>query len=472
MLITRFFVTATKYDVCMFGNVIFNAAAFILALGILISIHEYGHFWVARKVGIKVLRYSIGFGKALYKRTGKVDNTEFVLAAIPLGGYVKMLDEREGAVPSAERHRAFNRQPLWARAAVVVAGPLANFLLAIFAYWIVMMMGISGTAPLIGAPVADSAAERAGFVYEDRIVSVNGQTTATWTDARIALLEASFDASAPLQIEVETANGNLTVRDLPLTQEQMLQSDGDAVANLGFRAWWPEVEPVVGDLVADGAGDLAGLLVGDKITSVDGQPMSTWRDLVEKVRPSAGQALELTVARNSEIINLTLTPEPVQVGDQLIGRIGIMETQSQALSAKSQIIVKHPPINALGEAVARTWNMSVLTLRMMGKLIVGQASLDNISGPISIAQYAGESASVGIDHYINFLALISISLAVLNLLPIPMLDGGHLMYFAAEAVLKKPVSERVQIWGQQLGIVVLGCLMLLAFYNDIGRLIQ
>ncbi len=423
-------------------------------------------------MGIKVLRFSVGFGKPLYKRTGKVDGTEFVLAAIPLGGYVKMLDERESAVASSEQHRAFNRQPLWARAAVVVAGPLANFLLAIAAYWIVMMMGISGVAPLINAPVADSAAERAGFVYEDRIVSVNGRTTATWTDARIALLEASFDASAPLQIEVETASGNITVRDLPLSQEQMLQSDGDAVANLGFRAWWPEVEPIVGDLVAGGAGDEAGLQIGDQITSVDGEPMATWRELVDKVQPSAGQALELTVARNSEVINLTLTPAAVQIGDRLIGRIGIMETQSQALSAKSQITVKHAPLKALGEAVARTWNMSVLTLRMMGKLIVGQASLDNISGPISIAQYAGESASVGIDHYINFLALISISLAVLNLLPIPMLDGGHLMYFAAEAVLRRPVPERVQIWGQQLGMVLLGSLMFLAFYNDIGRLIQ
>lgn len=456
----------------MFGNVIFNAAAFIVALGILISIHEYGHFWVARKVGIKVLRYSIGFGKALYKRTGKVDNTEYVLAAIPLGGYVKMLDEREGSVPTAERHRAFNQQPLWARAAVVVAGPLANFLLAIVAYWIVMMIGISGVAPLIGAPVADSAAERAGFVYEDRIVSVNGQATATWTDARIALLESSFNASTPLQIEVETASGSLSMRELPLTQEQMLKSEGDAVVNLGFRAWWPEVDPVVGDLVAGGAGDKAGLRIGDKISRVDGQEINTWRELVDKVQPSAGQALDLLVVRGSETISLTLTPETVQVGDQQIGRIGIMETQSQALSAKSQITVKHPPLQALGEAVARTWNMSVLTLRMMGKLIAGQASLDNISGPISIAQYAGESASVGIDHYINFLALISISLAVLNLLPIPMLDGGHLMYFAAEALMRKPVSERVQIWGQQLGIVLLGSLMFLAFYNDIGRLVQ
>lgn len=456
----------------MFSNVVFSVVAFIIALGILISIHEYGHFWVARKVGIKVLRFSIGFGKPLWKRTGKIDNTEFVVAAIPLGGYVKMLDEREGRVPAAEQHRAFNRQPLWARSAVVVAGPLANFLLAILAYWIVMMIGISGVAPLIGAPVPGSAAERAGFAFEDRIVSVNNTSTQTWTDARIALLESSFGEDAVLEVEVERADGQLQVRQLPVTQDQMLKAEGDAVANLGFRTWWPEVDPIVGDLVAGGAADVAGLQIGDKIISVDGQPIPTWRALVDTVQPNADVELSLVVERNGSMLDLSMTPTPVEVGDRVFGRIGIMETQSQTLANKADVVVKYPPVAALGEALQRTWNMSVLTVRMMGKLVLGQASLDNISGPISIAQYAGQSASIGIDHYINFIALISISLAVLNLLPIPMLDGGHLMYFAAEAVRGKPVSEKVQIWGQQLGIAVLGGLMFLAFYNDIWRLAQ
>ena len=456
----------------MFSNVAFSAVAFIVALGILISIHEFGHFWVARKVGIKVLRFSIGFGKALVRRTGKTDNTEFVLAAIPLGGYVKMLDEREGPVPAHEQHRAFNRQPLWARSAVVIAGPLANFLLAIVAYWLVMMIGISGVAPLIGAPEPESAAAQSGFQYEDLIVSVNGQQTQTWTDARIALLESSLDASEPLQVEVELANGQRVVRELPVTQQQMLKSDGDAVANLGFRTWWPEVDPVVGDLVDGGAADKAGLLVGDRIVSVDGEVLTSWRDLVSRVQPSANVPLALEVERDSQLLEITLTPEAAEVGGQTVGRIGIMETQSQAVADRSQVTVQYPPVAAFGEALKRTWSMSVLTVRMMGKLVVGQASLDNISGPISIAQYAGQSASIGIDHYINFIALISISLAVLNLLPIPMLDGGHLVYFAAEAVIGKPVSDRVQIWGQQLGIVLLGSLMFLAFYNDIWRLSQ
>lgn len=456
----------------MFSNVVLSAIAFLVALGILISIHEFGHFWVARKVGIKVLRFSIGFGKPLIRRTGKIDNTEFVLAAIPLGGYVKMLDEREGNVDAHERHRAFNKKPLWARSAVVIAGPLANFLLAILAYWIVMLIGISGVAPLIGDPQADSAASRAGFVYEDLIVSVDGQKTQTWTDARIALLESSLNSTEPLQIEVEQANGQLIVRELLVTQDQMLKSDGDAVANLGFRTWWPEVDPVVGGVVDGGAADQAGLLVGDTIVSVGGVRLTSWRQLVDIVQPSAGIELDLIVERDGGTLELTLIPEAVLVGDQSVGRIGIMETQSEALSARSQVVVKYPPMAALGEALQRTWDMSILTVRMLGKLIVGQASLDNISGPISIAQYAGQSASIGIDHYINFIALISISLAVLNLLPIPMLDGGHLVYFAVEAVRGKPVSEQVQIWGQQLGIVVLGSLMFVAFYNDIWRLAQ
>lgn len=456
----------------MFSSIVLSAIAFLIALGILVSIHEFGHFWVARKVGIKVLRYSIGFGKPLIRKVGKVDNTEFVLAAIPLGGYVKMLDEREGAVPASDRHRAFNRQPLWARSAVVVAGPLANFLLAIVAYWIVMMIGISGVAPLIGAPQPDSAAEQAGFVYEDRIVSVNGQQTQTWTDARIALLESSLGSPAPLQIEVEQADGQTVIRELPITQDQMLKPDGDAVANLGFRTWWPEVDPVIGGLVDGGAADQAGLEIGDQIVSVDGAPVITWRELVDIVQPSGGVELALVVSRDGNPMNVNLTPQSVQVGEQTIGRIGVMETQSEVLSAKSQVVVRYPPVAAVGEALQRTWSMSVLTIRMLGKLFVGQASLDNISGPISIAQYAGQSASIGIDHYINFIALISISLAVLNLLPIPMLDGGHLVYFAAEAVTGKPVSEKVQIWGQQLGIVLLGSLMFLAFYNDIWRLAQ
>jgi regulator of sigma E protease len=456
----------------MFSNVVVSALAFILALGILVSIHEYGHFWVARRVGIKVLRYSVGFGHALYTRQGKVDGTEYVIGAIPLGGYVKMLDEREGPVAEFERHRSFNQQPLWARSAVVLAGPMANFLLAIAAYWIVMMIGISGVAPLVGAPIANSAAAAAGFQYEDRIVSVNGQKTPTWTDARIALLESSMSTTAPLDIEVEDASGSQVFRQLSVTQDQMLKADGDAVANLGFRAWWPEVDPIVGEVVDGGAASAAGLQPGDVVLSIDGNAIDNWTMLVQAVQPSAGIALDVIVKRANNEVAVLLTPEPFEVGENTIGRIGVIETQSALRAEKAKVIVKHAPVQALGEAVARTWDMSALTIRMLGKLLFGQASLDNISGPISIAQYAGQSASIGIDHYINFIALISISLAVLNLLPIPMLDGGHLLFFAAEAIRGKPIPESVQIIGQQIGMALLGALMFLAFYNDIWRLIR
>ena len=456
----------------MFGNVVVSALAFIVALGILVSIHEYGHFWVARRVGIKVLRYSVGFGHALYTRKGKVDDTEYVIGAIPLGGYVKMLDEREGPVAEFERHRSFNQKPLWARSAVVLAGPMANFLLAIVAYWVVMMIGISGVAPLVGAPVVDSAAAKAGFQYEDRIVSVNGEKTATWTDARIALLEASMSTTAPLDIEVEDASGLQLFRQLSVTQDQMLKSDGDAVANLGFRAWWPEVDPIIGDVVDGGAANAAGLLAGDVIVAIDDVAIDSWTMLVQAVQPSAGVDLDVLVRRGDAQISVVLTPEPFVIGENTIGRIGVRETQSAQQAEKAKVIVKHAPVAALGEAVKRTWDMTALTVRMLGKLLFGQASLDNISGPISIAQYAGQSASIGIDHYINFIALISISLAVLNLLPVPMLDGGHLLFFAAEAIRGKPLPESVQIIGQQIGMALLGALMFLAFYNDIWRLVR
>jgi len=456
----------------MFSNVAFSALAFVLALGLLIAIHEYGHFWVARRVGIKVLRYSVGFGKPLLKRVGRVDGTEFVLAAIPLGGYVKMLDEREAPVAAELRSRAFNTQPLWARSAVVIAGPAANFVLAILAWWLVMMMGISGVAPLVGDPAPGSAAGAAGFAYEDRILAVDGEPVQSWQEARIALLEAGLDAGdgRAVPIRVRTAAGGEAVRSLALSSDAMLDSGGDAVRNLGLTRWWPRVDARIGEVVGDSAASRAGLQPGDLVLSVDGVAVDEWRTLVELVQPRPGETLALEVERAGTVLALQIVPEPVVAGESTVGRIGVIETASQGMMDKARVTVQEAPLAALGGAVSRTWDMSVLTLRMLGKLVLGQASLDNISGPISIAQYAGQSASVGPAHYINFIALISISLAVLNLLPIPMLDGGHLLYFAIEAVRGKPVSERVQIIGQQVGVVMLGGLMLLAFYNDLWRL--
>ena len=456
----------------MLSNIVVSAIAFLIALGILISIHEYGHFWVARKVGIKVLTYSLGFGRPLWRRTGKVDNTEFVVAAIPLGGYVKMLDEREGTVLSHEKHRAFNNKPLWARTLVVIAGPAANFILAIFAYWIVMMMGISGIAPIVGDVPEGTPAARAGFQLEDKILSINGRSTDTWTDARITLIDEGIDRVDPIPIEVETGSGGSARRLLDVSSASLLDTEADPFELLGLNIWRPPIDAVVGAFTDGSAAEKAGLQVGDEIIGADNKPVTNFSELIAIVHPNAGSAIDFSVLRDGRQLNFTVTPKATERNGQTIGLIGIAPNRPDEAYERLSVKVKYAPLEALGKAFQRTYDMTTLTLQMLVKLVVGEASLDNISGPLSIAQFAGQSASVGLDHYINFIALISLSLAVLNLMPIPMLDGGHLVYFAVEGITGRPVSERVQIWGQQLGIVLLGALMFLAFYNDIGRFLQ
>lgn len=456
----------------MLSNIVISAIAFLIALGILISIHEYGHFWVARKVGIKVLTYSLGFGRPLWRRIGKVDNTEFVVAAIPLGGYVKMLDEREGTVLAHEKHRAFNNKPLWARTLVVIAGPAANFLLAIFAYWIVSMMGISGIAPIVGDVPEGTAAARAGFQVEDRIVSINGRGTDTWTDARIMLIDEGIDRVEPIPIEVETASGSSARRMLDVSSVSLLDAESDPFDSLGLAIWQPTIDAVVGAFTDDSAAEKAGLLVGDEIIAANDQPVTNFAELVAIVHPNAATAVDFSVLRDGQQLSVTVTPRATEHNGKTIGLIGVAPNRPDEAYERLSVKVKYSPLQALGKAVQKTYDMTTLTLQMLVKLVVGEASLDNISGPISIAQFAGQSATIGLDHYVNFIALISLSLAVLNLMPIPMLDGGHLVYFAVEGITGRPVSERIQIWGQQLGILLLGALMFLAFYNDIGRVLQ
>ncbi|MCL4133271.1 UNVERIFIED_CONTAM: hypothetical protein GTU68_045455 [Idotea baltica] len=456
----------------MFSNVAFSAIAFVIALGILIAFHEFGHFWVARKVGIKVLKFSVGMGKSLWTRVGKVDGTEYTIAAIPFGGYVRMLDERVDKVPPGERHRAFNQKPLWARAAVVIAGPLANFLLAIAAYWLVFMIGISGIAPLLGNIAPDSPAAAGGFESEDKLLSINGTATPSWSDARLVLLDSSLNPDEPALIEVETASGSITTRELELGEIDVLKDSGDPIAKMGFSAWYPEIEAIVGTVVDGDPAALAGMQSGDRVVSVDGQSIENWTDFVLAVRPNAGKQLAMVIERDGQTQNLVMTPAAVTVNDETIGRVGVSVDQSTNVIDKSRVTVKYPVGTAFVKALQRTWDMTTLTLRMLGKLVTGQASLDNISGPISIAQYAGQSASIGIDHYINFIAMISISLAVLNLLPIPMLDGGHLVYFAVEAVTRRPVSTHYSyLWGSNLA-GLLGWLMFLASTMISLRLMQ
>ncbi len=453
---------------------LFSAVAFIVALGVLVTIHEFGHYWVARKVGVKVLRFSVGFGSALWKKVAGEDKTEYVIAAIPLGGYVKMLDEREGDVDEAELSRAFNRQSVWARIAIVLAGPVANLILAVLVYWVVYLIGIAGIAPMVGNPVKESAVAQAGFLPADRIVAVGDSKTGSWDTVRVAVLDQMLDKSEEVAFEVETQSGETTTRTLKLDHKALLASQGDVIANLGFQQWWPDVDPVLGGVQPDGAAAAAGLQIGDIIVSTDGQPVPTWRDWVGMIRSSPGVALELQIERNGALQTLELTPGSRDLGDgEPVGFIGAWETLSQSvIDDKVRIVERYSVGDALHRAFVRTWEMMSLTVQMIGKLVMGQASVENISGPISIAQFAGQSASVGIDHYLSFLALISISLGVLNLLPIPMLDGGHLMYYFTEVVTGKPVSERIQLYGQQLGLLLLAGLMTLAFYNDIVRIIS
>ena len=449
-----------------------SLVAFIIAIGVLVTIHEFGHYWVAKKMGVKVLRFSVGFGKPLWQKVAGPDKTEYVLAAIPLGGYVKMLDEREGDVDESELDRAFNRKSVWARIAIVIAGPLANLILAVLVYWLVFIVGITGIAPIVGDPLKDSPAAMAGFQSEDRIVEVNGKATPTWNTVYVGLLDGIVSGGGEIDITVDTTSGAQATRKLVLAKE-LLNQDGDVVGSIGLNRWWPDVDPVIGGLVAGGAAEGAGLQVGDKILSSDGATVDTWRQLVEIIRASADKSLNLVVLRGNSEIDLQLTPARRESPGGDIGFIGARETQSQAvIDEKLRTVERYTPLTALSMGFSRTMEMISVSVKMIGKLLTGQASLKNtVSGPISIAQFAGQSVSVGIDHYLSFIALVSISLGIFNLFPVPMLDGGHLLYYAIEVVTGKPVSDRIQIFGQQIGIALLGTLMIFVFYQDILRLV-
>ena len=448
-----------------------SLVAFIIAIGVLVTIHEFGHYWVAKKMGVKVLRFSIGFGKPLWKKVAGPDKTEYVLAALPLGGYVKMLDEREGNVEATELDRAFNRKSVWARIAIVIAGPLANLILAVLVYWLVFIVGITGIAPIVGDPLKDSPAALAGFQSEDKIVEVNGKATPTWNTVYVGLLDGIVSGGGEIDIKVDTADGTQATRKLMLAKE-LLNQDGDVVGSIGLSRWWPDVDPVIGGVVPGGAAEGAGLKVGDAVLSSDGTTVDTWRQLVEIIRASANKTLNLVVLRDNSEIELQLTPALRETPQGNIGFIGARETQSQAvIDEKLRTVERYSPLTALSMGFSRTGEMISVSIKMIGKLLTGQASLKNtVSGPISIAQFAGQSVSVGIDHYLSFIALVSISLGIFNLFPVPMLDGGHLLYYAIEVVTGKQVSERIQIIGQQIGIALLGTLMIFVFYQDILRL--
>jgi regulator of sigma E protease len=439
--------------------------AFIVALGLLIVVHEFGHYLVARLCGVKVLRFSVGFGQPLLTRRMGADQTEWVVAAFPLGGYVKMLDEREGDVAAGERHRAFNRQSVWRRFAIVLAGPVANFLLAIAVYWLLFMHGVPGLKPTLGTPPAGSPAAQAQVVSGETVVAVADAPVKTWQDVRWVLLERAVDRQA-VTLQVSNEKGEIAFRRLDLSGLSAEDLDSDFLARIGLTRFSP---PVISEVRPGTPGERAGLQPGDKVVQADAKPIETWEQLVEIVAPKAGVPVELVVERRGERMRIEVTPEATADNGATVGRIGV--GRDPKVLEQQVVQVSYAPPAALREAARRTWEVSVLSLRMLGKMIVGEVSLKNLSGPITIADYAGQSAQMGWLPYVSFIALISISLGVLNLLPVPLLDGGHLMYYLVEMVKGRPVSERAMEIGQRVGMVVLFSLMAFAIYNDIHRLV-
>ena len=454
-------------------TILFYLAAFVVALGPLVVIHELGHYWVARWCGVKVLRFSIGFGKPLLTWVRGTDRTEWVLAAVPLGGYVKMLDEREGTVAADELPRAFNRQNVWKRIAIVVAGPAANLLMAIFLYWILFVHGVPGIRPVVDTPMQATAAASAGFQKGDVIRSIDGEATLTWQEARWELLKHAVRKDV-VEIQTTADDGSAVVRRLDMSGLTAKDLDGDFIRALGLSRFQPRGVPEITALTPGGAAERAGLKVGDEILVIDNVRIESADQATSMIRARPGQAIIIEVRRNQATVSpMQVTPDKVADTDgRLIGRIGTALQPARQVFEKYRVNVSYGPVDSLGKAVLKTWDTSIFSLKMLGKMLIGQVSLKNLSGPITIADYAGQSAKLGWIPYLTFLAVISISLGVLNLLPIPLLDGGHLMYYIAEIFKGSPVSETTMEIGQRVGLGLLLLMMAFAIYNDVNRLIS
>lgn len=451
-------------------SVVTSILAFIVAIGLLVTVHEFGHFLVARWTGVKVLRFSIGFGPPLLRWGGRNGDTEYVLAALPLGGYVKMLDEREGEVAARERHRAFNAQPVPRRLAIVAAGPLFNFAFAILAYWIVFMLGVPGVRPIVGNVEPGSVAAVAGFEAQDQIVAVNGKPTPTWSAANIALLEAILD-SGPVEVTVRAERGDERQLQFNVEDAHPLTEPGALLPGLGLAEWVPAMPPEIGAVLAGSPAEAAGLQPGDRILASGGEPVEGVSQWIDQIRRNPGERLELRVARDGREFVATIVPEAISGEDgQPLGRIGAEVGYPRDIAERLFAVERHGPLAALARGASQTADISLLTLRVLGRMLVGDVSLKNLSGPINIADYAGRSASYGVVSFLVFLAIVSVSLGVLNLLPVPVLDGGHILFLGWEAVRGAPPSAAAEAIGQRIGIVLLAALMTLAFYNDIMRL--
>lgn len=455
-------------------TILISIISFLVAIAILVGIHEFGHFWVARKLGIKVIRFAIGFGKPIwtYKSKDK-DETEYVLAAIPMGGYVKMLDEREGDVDQEEKHRAFNTQPLWKRFLVVLAGPMFNFFFAIAAFAAIQMIGVESIKPYLGNIQQSSFASKAGFEERDLVTAINDIEISSMQQVRLTLLN-EYLKNPKLSVQVTTDSGSLETRNLDLSDAKLLADENDYFSKTGMGFWQPPHVTMISSVIPDKPADKAGLIADDEVVSIDGNNVTSTKYFADYINDSSGKSIELVVKREGANKALIMTPESSEIEGQqrvIIG-VGLARKFDEKTIDDLFFIKESSFFEALQSGVVETWDMSIMTLKVMGRLVTGEASLKNISGPITIANYAGKSALIGFSAFLTLLAIVSLSLGVLNLLPIPMLDGGHLFYYIIELVKGSPVSEKVEAVGMRIGMSLVGVLMVVALYNDIGRLIN
>ena len=445
------------------------AVAFVVAIGALVTVHEFGHFWVARRLGVRVLRFSIGFGRPIWSRTGG-DGTEYAIGILPLGGYVRMLDESDGEAADGRLHEAFNRQPLWARSAIVLAGPFFNFAFAALAWWLLYMVGVAGLKAVVGEVEPESVADRAGLRNGVAVVAVDGREARTWSAVVAATLGGALDRD---RIEVRWTEpgggagvGDLDLRSVPLDD----LTSGHFFDTLGIEPAIPASPPIIGEVIAGEAAARAGMRPGDRVVRALGRPIERWADWVAFVRERPDVEFPVEVRRGGETVTLALRPAAVSSGGRTIGRIGASLDQDAAAGEEWYVTERLLPWDAAGRAAARTWEITSLTAALLWKMLRLELSSEHLSGPITIARYARDSANDGLTRFVEFLAIVSVSLGILNLLPIPVLDGGHLLIHLAEAVKGGPLSPRTLLLGHQAGIVLLVGLMGLALYNDIARL--
>lgn len=440
----------------------YSIVGFLVAIVILVAVHEYGHFQVARKLGVKVLKFSIGFGTAIFTWRRKPDTTEYSIGLIPLGGYVKMLDEREGEVADDQKDMAFNRQSLGVRSAIVAAGPAYNFLFAIFAIWLVFVVGSDDIAPVVGSVSENSVAQKAGFRAADRIIRVDGRAVSTWGQHQFYMLHQAIKGNT---IEFEVRGSDYQLRHIQIDFGEIAQRPIPNRALTSYIGLSPPAPPAeVFRLLENSPAALAGLQPGDKIIAIDGKTVRDWNELVAQVASRPRQKLTLTLRRDLRQIETELITESILVEGTEYGRIGLYRPPLQ------NTMLRYSPLAAIVASLDYNWRMTVVTVYALGKMLTAQMSMENLSGPITIARLAGHTVESGYVDFLKFLAIISISLGLLNLLPIPLLDGGHLLYFAVEAIIGRPPSEKVMLRGQQLGVILLVALMSVAFYNDIMRL--